>query len=211
MHAETEGFTPDVKPEQFCLAVKERIKILAKASNLRELDAEFKKKFQDRFNDIPHTNQLPTEVTHKLSLTDANLRITSWGYTSPRKYKEAWDTLIQQHLDTGRIRPSNSLYLSPAFIIPKPDKAVLPRWVNDYQRINANTVTDSYPLPRIDDILADCAKGRIWGKIDMTNSFFPTRMHPDHIKYTAVMTPWGAFEWTVMPMGFKNAPSTHQR
>jgi len=96
-------------------------------------------------------------------------------------------------------------------MVPKADKTVLPRWVYDYRRINANTITDSYPLPRIDDILADCAKGKIWGKIDMTNSFFQTRMHPEDIKYTAIMTPRGAFEWTVMPMGFKNAPSTHQR
>ena len=94
---------------------------------------------------------------------------------------------------------------------PQVYRTVLPRWVNDYRHINANTVTDSYPLPQIDDILADCTKGRIWGKIDMTNSFFQTHMHPDHIKYMAVMKPRSAFEWTVMPMGFKNAPSTHQR
>lgn len=44
----------------------------------------------------------------------------------------------------------------------------------------------------------------------MTNSFFQTQMHLDDIKYTAVMTPRGTFEWTVMLMGFKNAPLTHQ-
>ena len=44
----------------------------------------------------------------------------------------------------------------------------------------------------------------------MMNSFFQTHMHPKDIKYTAIMTPRGAFEWTVMPMGFKNTPSTHQ-
>ena len=36
-------------------------------------------------------------------------------------------------------------------------------------------------------------------------------MHPDDIKYTAVSTPQGAFEWLVMPMGFRNAPAIHQR
>ena len=88
-------------------------------------------------------------------------------------------------------------------------KSVLPRWVNDYHQINTNTVTDSYPLPWIDNILADCTKGKIWGKLDMTNLFFKTQMHPDDIKYTMVMTPRGAFKWMVMPVGFKNAPSTH--
>lgn len=45
----------------------------------------------------------------------------------------------------------------------------------------------------------------------MTNLFFQTRVHPDDIKFTAVMTPFGLYEWVVMPMGCRNAPVTHQR
>ena len=63
----------------------------------------------------------------------------------------------------------------------------------------------------MDDIIADCAKGKIWGTIDMTDSFFQTRIHPDDIHKTAVSTPLGAYEWTVMPMGFRNSPATQQR
>jgi len=85
------------------------------------------------------------------------------------------------------------------------------RSVNDYRELNSNIVIDSHPLPRVDDILTDCAKGKIWATIDMTDSFFQTRVHPDDIHLTAVMTPFGLYEWTVMPMGYQNAPSIHQR
>ena len=44
----------------------------------------------------------------------------------------------------------------------------------------------------------------------MTNSFFQTWVHPDNIHLTAVQTPWGLYEWTVMPQGGCNAPATHQ-
>jgi Reverse transcriptase (RNA-dependent DNA polymerase)/RNase H-like domain found in reverse transcriptase len=70
---------------------------------------------------------------------------------------------------------------------------------------------DSHPLPRIDDILANCAKGKVWSVIDMTNSFFQTRVHLDDIHLTAVTTPLGLYEWLAMPMGLRNSPAIHQR
>ena len=48
---------------------------------------------------------------------------------------------------------------------------------------------DAHLLPHVDDILADCAKGKIWSKMDMTNSFFQMRVHSDDIHLTAVTTP----------------------
>jgi len=66
-----------------------------------------------------------------------------------------------------------------------------------------NTITDCHALPRINDILNGCTKGKIWAMIDMTNSFFQIRMHPDHIHLTVVNTPLGLYEWLVMSMGLK--------
>lgn len=92
----------------------------------------------------------------------------------------------------------------------KADLKVLPRWVNDYRELNANTILDNHPLPHVETILVDCAKGKLWAKIDMTNSFFQTWVHPDNIHLTAVITPFGLYEWLVMPMGCWNAPAMHQ-
>ena len=36
-------------------------------------------------------------------------------------------------------------------------------------------------------------------------------MHPDNVHLTAISTLFGLYEWLVMPMGLKNAPSIHQR
>jgi len=66
-------------------------------------------------------------------------------------------------------------------------------------------------MPRVDEILTDCARGKIWATIDMTDSFFQTRVHPDDIHKTAVSTPFGTYEWCVMPMGLRNSPAIHQR
>ena len=45
----------------------------------------------------------------------------------------------------------------------------------------------------------------------MTNSFFQTLVHPDHVKYMATLTLLSFWEWMVMPMGLRNSPATHQR
>lgn len=92
----------------------------------------------------------------------------------------------------------------------KADPTALPRWVNDYQQLNKNTISDKYPLLWVDNILADCAKGKIWGTIDMTNAFFQTKMKPSDIPLTAVSTPFGMYKWCVMPMGLQNAPAIYQ-
>ena len=47
--------------------------------------------------------------------------------------------------------------------------------------------------------------------MDMTNSFFQTRVHPDDIHLTAMTMPFGLYEWLAMPMGLKNSPPIHQR
>jgi hypothetical protein len=174
--SEGKGVPEVVKPLNIAAMIKDRIEVLALKEKFGSLEKDFLSEFKDVFEPLPHVDKLPRNETARIKLKDAERTIKTCTYACPRKFREAWQTLIQQHLDTGRIRPSSSPHASPAFIIPKADVSVLPRWVNDYWQLNKNTIVDSHPLPCIDDILNDCAKGKIWGTIDMTNSFFQTRM-----------------------------------
>jgi len=72
-------------------------------------------------------------------------------------------------------------------------------------------VHDQTLLPCIETILADVSYRKIFGKIDMTNSFFQTLVHPDDIPLTAVNTPFGMYEWVAIPIGETNAPATNQQ
>ncbi|THG93879.1 hypothetical protein EW026_g7472 [Hermanssonia centrifuga] len=203
---------PLEEPISLLAAIHQRVDQLALMDVLTRENREMRALYSDCFpDDIPHISELPTDVYHRFKLKDPNAVIARRQYECPKKYREAWKTLLQQHLDAGRIRPSCSPYASPAFLIPKHDTTVLPRWVNDYRMLNANTVPDVHPLPSIAEILSDCGKGQFFAKIDMTNSFFQTLVHPDDIPLTAVTTPFGLYEWTVMPQGCRNAPATHQR
>lgn len=208
------GIVPAEEREvNFAAVIKERLECLEAADKHRKLTGDIIKEYSDVFGEIPRVSDLPADVTNKITLKDSNVMIQTRSYSSPRKYKEAWATLIKNHLEAGRIRPSNSSFSSPAFLIPKSDPNALPRWVNDYRQLNANTVPDRHPLPLIEDILRDCTREgtKFWGKMDMTDAFFQNLNDPETIPLTAVNTPLGLYEWVVMPQGLRNAPAVQQR
>lgn len=166
----------NVKQFDVVAAVRGRVVVLSELDALAKRGNRIKAEFKEIFEPIPHVDDLPDKVVARIHLKDASKTFATRSYKCPQKYRDLWATLLQKHLDSGRIRPSSSSFASPAFIFLKADPAALPWWVNDYRQLNANTVVDSHPLPRVDDILADCAKGKIWSTIDMMDSFFQRRV-----------------------------------
>ena len=81
----------------------------------------------------------------------------------------------------------------------------------DYRQLNAKTVKDAFPLPRIDDTL-DALQGAImFSSLDLRSGYHQVPMHPDDRYLTAWTEGRALYEWTVLPMGSCNAPSTFSR
>ena len=178
----------------------------------KQLHDQLIKEFHDVFtNKLPSQPPPPNAPQHRIELIDEKKTINGRMYRVATRYWKKMNDFLQGHLQAKRIRPSSSHIASGTWMIPKKDPLATPRVVHDYRDLNANTVKDHTPLPRQDEILELMAKAMIRGKIDLINAYYQIPMRECDIYKTAFKTPFGMFEWNVMPQGLCNAPVTFQR
>lgn len=118
---------------------------------------------------------------------------------------------LEEHLEVGRICRSSSHITAGIWMIPKDDPEAMLRVVHDYRALNAKTVKDHTPLIHQDDIIESLARAKIRGKIDLICAYYQILMMEADIHKTAFKTPFGIYEWLVMPQGLCSAVATFQR
>ena len=96
-------------------------------------------------------------------------------------------------------------------MVPKPGKSDEFRLVVDYRYLNLHTVDDAHPIPNIEDLITDEAQNAIWTIFDLEDGFHQMHLDEASRPLTAFVTPWGQYQFNVLPMGCKNAPAMFQR
>jgi hypothetical protein len=94
-------------------------------------------------------------------------------------------------------------------MVPKPDGSWRP--CGDYRRLNNVTTPDKYPLPNLQDLSTFLHGSKIFTKLDLSKGYYQVPMNEGDIPMTAIITPFGLYEFIFMPFGLKNAAQTFQR
>ena len=113
-------------------------------------------------------------------------------------------------LKIGVIRKSNSPWASTVVLVRKKDGSL--RFCIDLQKLNAQTIKDTYGLPRIKETL-DCLEGSIiFTLLDLKSGYWQVEMDEASKPLTAfTVGPLGFYECERMPFRLTNAPATFQR
>ena len=144
---------------------------------------------------IPTTTNKPVYLPHR--------QIPIQLQSEVCKCLDAW-------LKAGIIRPSKSPYASQVVIVRKKTGEI--RLCVDFRKLNAISIRDSFPLPRIEEAL-QAVQAAIWfSSFDLAQGYLQMAMEEEDIQKTAFRAgSSGLYEFTRMPFGLTNASASFCR
>jgi hypothetical protein len=81
----------------------------------------------------------------------------------------------------------------------------------DYTDLNKHCPKDPFDLPRIDEVIDSTARYELLSFLDCYSSYHQIALNPEDQVKTSFITPFGAYCYTTLSFGLKNAGVTYQR
>jgi hypothetical protein len=146
---------------------------------------------------------LERAIEFKIELKPGTTPISKTSHKmSPVEMKEL-KIQLQGLLDKGYICPCTSPWGCSALFVEKKDKELC--LCVDYRPLNAVTIRNKYPLPRIDILFDQLAGAQVFSKIDLRSDYHQIKIHAEDIPKTAFTMRYGLYEYLVMSFGLTNA------
>jgi hypothetical protein len=163
--------------------------------------SEFPEVFPDDLPGMPPDR----DIEFSIDLLPGSAPIAKRPYhMAPVEHEEVKKT-VDELLAKGYIRRSFSPWAFPVLLVEKKDGAK--RMCIDYRDLNAVTIKNKHPLPRIEDLFDQLQGACVFSKIDLRSGYHQLKIRPEDISKTAFTCKYGLYEYTVMSFGLTNAPA----
>jgi hypothetical protein len=155
-------------------------------------------------NDLPG---MPYErdIEFKIELQPGTAPVAKSPYKMTREELVELKIQLKDLLDKGYIKPSSSSWGCLALFVKKKDEPL--HLCMDYRSLNAVTIMNMYPLPRIDIVFDQLEGAQVFSKIDLRSGYHQIKIRAENIHKTNFSMRYGLYEYLVMSFGLTNAPT----
>ena len=164
---------------------------------LRELVFEFRDIFAEVLSKPADLPAMPIDLTSPEPVV--------WRPSArvPFKWRPFVDDMIEQALQQGIIRRSNSAFSAPIVVTMSAGKL---RMCIDYRGLNLKTAPLHSIVPRIDEIFIKLRGANFISTSDCTLGYNQMKVQEKDVHKTAFSCHKGQFEYLYAPLGLKNVP-----
>jgi len=171
--------------------------------DLTKLLYNYRDVFAFGYKDVPVADVPP----HKINIADEKV-VTERRFRYNPEQERLLEERCDELLDAGMLKPSNSLYNSPVFLLnQKGGKAA--RFLVDFRRLNQKVEPQYCSLPTLEEVFDLIAeeKPTVYSVLDLRSGFFSIGLDEVSSKFTAFSTKSRHLEFTRLPQGYRNAPT----
>jgi hypothetical protein len=147
---------------------------------------EYPDVFLDELSGMPPDR----DIEFAIELQPGTAPISKRPHRMPQAELAELKKQLQELLDKGFIRPSTSPWGCLAFFVKKNDESL--RLCVDYRPLNAVTIKNKYPLPRIDVLFDQLVGAKVFSKIDLRSGYHQIKIRASDIQKTTFSTRYGS-------------------
>jgi len=162
--------------------------------------------FEHVFSELPGKTSV---ISHNIELVAGAKPVRQTPYRLHPEKLARVDQEIEDLLKSGIIEESEGPWAAPIVIVPKPDGST--RLCTDFRKLNALTVADPFPMPRVEALIDRVGGAKYMTKLDMTKGYWQIPLTKEASVLTGFVTPHGHYQWRYMAFGLRNAPATFSR
>jgi len=159
--------------------------------------------------EVPEELPPVRRIMQRISLVDLPKLLKTPILKAPQALMSKYKAWIHKQMNAGILQRTSVPGGASMFVEAKSDGRIRP--LVDLRFRNDNTQADHTQIPEHNTILNAVARGQFHSKIDLSDAYCQTSVHPDDVKYNTIKTLFGGFTSQVMMQGDMNAPRTFVR